>query len=159
MAIQQLVKFYIADEAFGIGIKQIFQILKPQEVFKVPNTPPFIEGLINLRGKVMTVFNLRKRFNLPDKENDEDTKILVIRMDEYLLGFTVDSVSEIVRVQEEDIVETPPTLTNFDKRFLSGVAKVEEKLILLLNLEKILTPDEENRVKEMVEENEAQVIG
>ncbi|NLE25970.1 MAG: purine-binding chemotaxis protein CheW [Clostridiaceae bacterium] len=159
MAIQQLVKFYIADEAFGISIKQIFQILKPQEVFKVPNTPPFIEGLINLRGKVMTVFNLRKRFNLPDKENDEDTKILVIRMDEYLLGFTVDSVSEIVRVQEEDIVETPPTLTNFDKRFLSGVAKVEEKLILLLNLEKILTPDEENRVKEMVEENEAQVIG
>lgn len=159
MAIQQLVKFYIADEAFGISIKQIFQILKPQEVFKVPNTPPFIEGLINLRGKVMTVFNLRKRFNLPDKENDEDTKILVIRMDEYLLGFTVDSVSEIVRVQEEDIVETPPTLTNFDKRFLSGVAKVEEKLVLLLNLEKILTPDEENRVKEMVEENEAQVIG
>ena len=158
MAIQQLVKFYIADEAFGIGIKQIFQILKPQEVFKVPNTPPFIEGLINLRGKVMTVFNLRKRFNMPDKENDEDTKILVIRMDEYLLGFTVDSVSEIVRVQDEDIVETPPTLTNFDKRFLSGVAKVEEKLILLLNLEKILTPDEENQMKEMVEENEAHVI-
>jgi len=158
MAIQQLVKFYIADEAFGIGIKQIFQILKPQEVFKVPNTPPFIEGLINLRGKVMTVFNLRKRFNMPDKENDEDTKILVIRMDEYLLGFTVDSVSEIVRVQDEDIVETPPTLTNFDKRFLSGVAKVEEKLILLLNLEKILTPDEENQMKEIVEENEAQVI-
>ncbi len=159
MAIQQLVKFYIADEAFGIGIKQIFQILKPQEVFKVPNTPPFIEGLINLRGKVMTVFNLRKRFNMPDKENDEDTKILVIRMDEYLLGFTVDSVSEILRVQDEDIVETPPTLTNFDKRFLSGVAKVEEKLILLLNLEKILTPDEENQVKEMVEKNESQLIG
>lgn len=159
MAIQQLVKFYIADEAFGIGIKQIFQILKPQEVFKVPNTPPFIEGLINLRGKVMTVFNLRKRFNMPDKENDEDTKILVIRMDEYLLGFTVDSVSEILRIQDEDIVETPPTLTNFDKRFLSGVAKVEEKLILLLNLEKILTPDEENQVKEMVEKNESQLIG
>ena len=81
------------------------------------------------------------------------------RMDEYLLGFTVDSVSEILRIQEEDIVGTPPTLTNFDKRFLSGVAKVEEKLILLLNLEKILTPDEENQVKEMVEKNESQLIG
>jgi purine-binding chemotaxis protein CheW len=159
MAIQQLVKFHIADEAFGIGIKQIFQILKPQEVFKVPNTPPFIEGLINLRGKVMTVFNLRKRFNMPEKENDEDTKILVIRMDDYLFGFTVDSVSEIVRVQDEDIVETPPSLINFDKRFLSGVAKVGEKLILLLDLEKILTPDEEDKVKEIVEENEAQLIG
>lgn len=159
MAIQQLVKFHIADEAFGIGIKQIFQILKPQEVFKVPNTPPFIEGLINLRGKVMTVFNLRKRFNMPEKENDGDTKILVIRMDDYLLGFTVDSVSEIVRVQHEDIVDPPPSLINFDRRFLSGVAKVGEKLILLLDLEKILTPDEEDKVKEIVEENEAQLIG
>lgn len=158
MAIQQLVKFHIADEAFGIGIKQIFQILKPQEVFKVPNTP-FIEGLINLRGKVMTVFNLRKRFNMPEKENDGDTKILVIRMDDYLLGFTVDSVSEIVRVQDEDIVDPPPSLINFDRRFLSGVAKVGEKLILLLDLEKILTPDEEDKVKEIVEENEAQLIG
>ncbi len=157
MAVQQLVKFYIDDDAFGIEIKQIFQILKPQEVFKVPNTPPFIEGLINLRGKVMTVFNLRKRFNLPEKENDDNTKVLIIRMDDYLLGFTVDSVSEIVRVQEEDIVETPPTLTNFDKRFLSGVAKVEEKLILLLNLQKILTPNEEEKVKELVEEHEAQL--
>lgn len=159
MAIQQLVKFNIDDEAFGIDIKQIFQILKPQEVFKVPNTPPFIEGLINLRGKVMTVFNLRKRFNLPEKENDDNTKILIIRMDDYLLGFTVDSVSEIVRVQEEDIVETPPTITDFDKRFLSGVAKVGEKLILLLDLQKILTPDEEEQVKEIVEEHETQLTG
>ncbi len=159
MAIKQLVKFNIDDEAFGIDIKQIFQILKPQEVFKVPNTPPFIEGLINLRGKVMTVFNLRKRFNLPEKENDDNTKILIIRMDDYLLGFTVDSVSEIVRVQEEDIVETPPTITDFDKRFLSGVAKVGEKLILLLDLQKILTPDEEEQVKEIVEEHETQLTG
>lgn len=159
MAVQQLVKFNIVDEAFAIEIKQIFQILKPQEIFKVPNTPPFIEGLINLRGKVMTVFNLRKRFNLPEKENDENTKILIIKMNDYLLGFTVDSVSEIVRIPEEEIVETPPSLTNFDKRFLSGVAKMGDKLILLLDLEKILTPDEENQVREIVEEHEAEIIG
>lgn len=96
---------------------------------------------------------------MPEKENDGDTKILVIRMDDYLLGFTVDSVSEIVRVQDEDIVDPPPSLINFDRRFLSGVAKVGEKLILLLDLEKILTPDEEDKVKEIVEENEAQLIG
>ncbi|MGI6084830.1 MAG: chemotaxis protein CheW [Acetivibrionales bacterium] len=159
MAIQQLVKFNIADLDFAIGIKQIFQILKPQEIFKVPNTPPFIEGLINLRGKVMTVFNLRKRFNLPEKENDENTKILIIKMNNYLLGFTVDNVSEIIRIPEEEIVETPPSLSNLDKRFLSGVAKMGEKLILLLDPEKILTPDEENQVKEIVEEHEAELIG
>ena len=158
MAIQSLVKSYIGDEAFGIGIKQIFQIIKPQEVFKVPNTPPYIEGLINLRGKVMTVFNLRKRFNMPEKENDEDTKILIVRSGDYLLGFIVDNVTEIVRVQDEDIVETPSTIKSFDKRFLTGVAKVGEKLILLLDLEKILTPDEEIQVKELIEDNEAKII-
>lgn len=153
MAVQQLVKFHIADEVFGIEIKQIFKILKPQEIFKVPNTPPFIEGLINLRGKVLTVFNLRKRFNMPDKENDEDTKILIVNHDDLLLGFTVDSVSEIVRVPDEDFADIPPELRSFDKRFLSGVAKVGEKLILILNLEKVLTPDEELQVKEIVKEH------
>ncbi len=158
MAVQQLVKFHIADEVFGIEIKQIFKILKPQEIFKVPNTPPFIEGLLNLRGQVLTVFNLRKRFNMPEKENDENTKILIINQNDLLLGFTVDSVSEIVRVPDEDFVETPPELVSFDRRFLSGVAKVGEKLILLLNLEKILTPDEELQVKEIVDEHGAEVV-
>ena len=158
MAVQQLVKFHIADEVFGIEIKQIFKILKPQEIFKVPNTPPFIEGLLNLRGQVLTVFNLRKRFNMPEKVNDENTKILIINQNDLLLGFTVDSVSEIVRVPDEDFVETPPELVSFDRRFLSGVAKVGEKLILLLNLEKILTPDEQLQVKEIVDEHGAEVV-
>jgi purine-binding chemotaxis protein CheW len=158
MAVQQLVKFHIADEVFGIEIKQIFKILKPQEIFKVPNTPPFIEGLLNLRGQVLTVFNLRKRFNMPEKVNYENTKILIINQNDLLLGFTVDSVSEIVRVPDEDFVETPPELVSFDRRFLSGVAKVGEKLILLLNLEKILTPDEELQVKEIVDEHGAEVV-
>lgn len=153
MAVQQLVKFHIADEVFGIEIKQIFKILKPQEIFKVPNTPPFIEGLINLRGKVLTVFNLRKRFNLPDKENDEDTKIIIVNHNDLLLGFTVDSVSEIVRVPDEEFADIPPELVSFNRRFLSGVAKVGEKLILILNLEKVLTPDEELQVKEIVKEH------
>ena len=159
MAIQQLVKFSVADQNFGIGINQIFQIIKPQEVFKVPNTPPFIEGLINLRGKVLTVFNLRNRFNQPEKPNDEDTKVLIVNMNDMLLGFTVDSVTEIVRINDEDIVDTPPTLKDFDHRFLSGVGKLGDKLILLLDLEKVLTPDEELQVQEIVEQNAAKVLG
>lgn len=158
MGVQQLIKFQVADETFGIGISEIFQILKPQEIFKVPNTPPFIEGLLNLRGKVMTVFNLRKRFNMPDKEYDENTKIITINANDYLLGFIVDSVTEIVRVPDEEIVSTPPSITTFDKRFISGVAKLDDKLILLLNLEEILTPDEEQQVKELVDEHKSEVI-
>jgi len=159
MAIQQLIKFSVADLDFGININQIFQIIKPQEVFKVPNTPPFIEGLINLRGKVLTIFNLRKRFSLPEKTADEDTKVLIVNMNDMLLGFTVDNVTEIVRINDEEIVDTPATLKDFEHRFLSGVAKLGEKLILLLDLKKVLTPDEELQVQEIVEQNAAQVIG
>ncbi|NMA65742.1 MAG: purine-binding chemotaxis protein CheW [Clostridiaceae bacterium] len=158
MATQQLVKFQIADQAFGIGITDIFQIIKPQEIFKVPNTPPFIEGLLNLRGKVLTVFNLRKRFNMPVKENDEDTKILIVNSNDMLLGFIVDSVKEIIRVPDEDITPVPPTLESFDKRFLSGVAKLDDKLILMLNLEKVLTPDEEQKIKDIVDQHAVEVV-
>ena len=158
MATQQLVKFQIGDQAFGIGITDIFQIIKPQEIFKVPNTPPFIEGLLNLRGKVLTVFNLRKRFNMPDKENDENTKILIVNSNDMLLGFIVDNVKEIVRVPEEDISPVPETLKSFDRRFLSGVAKLYEKLILLLDLEKVLTPDEEQKVKDIMDQHAVEVI-
>lgn len=158
MAIQQLVKFSVADQNFGVNINQIYQIIKPQEVFKVPNTPPFIEGLINLRGKVLTVFNLRKRFNMPEKANDEDTKVLIVNMNDMLLGFTVDSVTEIVRINDEDIEDTPTTLRNFDRRFLSGVGKLGDKLILLLDLEKVLTPDEELQVQEIVEQHAGKVL-
>ena len=158
MAVQQLIKFMVADESFGIEITQIYQILKPQEIFKVPNTPPFIEGLLNLRGRVLTVFNLRKRFGLPDKENDDNTKIIIVNVNELLLGFIVDSVTEIIRVPDGEIVDTPPTLKNFDRRFISGVAKENEKLILLLNFDKVLTPDEEEQVKKMVVEHGSSVL-
>ena len=95
---------------------------------------------------------------MPDKENDESTKILIVNSNGMLLGFIVDSVSEIAKVPDEDIEPAPETLTSFDRRFLSGVAKLGEKLILMLNLEKVLTPDEEQQVKEIVEKHENEVI-
>ncbi len=158
MAVQKFVKFNIAEETFGISIAQINQILKPQEIFKVPNTPPFIEGLINLRGKVITVFNLRKRFGMPEKENDDNTKVIIVNLEELLLGFTVDSVTEIVNLQDEDIVPTPPSISSFDRRFLSGVGKMEDKLILILNLEKVLTTDEEQQVKSIIRQHGSSVV-
>ena len=158
MAVQKFVKFNIAEETFGISIAQINQILKPQEIFKVPNTPPFIEGLINLRGKVITVFNLRKRFGMPEKENDDNTKIIIVNLEDLLLGFTVDSVTEIVNLQDEDIVPTPPSISSFDRRFLSGVGKMEDKLILILNLEKVLTTDEEQQVKAIIRQHGSAMV-
>lgn len=150
MATHQLIKFMVADLTFGIEITQIHQILKPQQIFKVPNTAPFIEGLLNLRGRVLTVFNLRKRFGLPEKENDDNTKIIIVTLNDYLLGFIVDSVTEIVRIPDEDIEMTPPSLHGFDKKFLSGIGKVDDKVILLLDLAKVLTAEEEKEMANLI---------
>jgi len=151
MASHQLIKFMVADLTFGIEITQIHQILKPQQIFKVPNTAPFIEGLLNLRGRVLTVFNLRKRFGLPEKEHDDNTKIIIVTLNEFLLGFIVDSVTEIVRIPDEEIEATPPSLHGFDKKFLSGVGKVDDKVILLLDLAKVLTAEEEQEMAALID--------
>lgn len=157
MATHQLIKFMVADLTFGIEITQIHQILKPQQIYKVPNAAPYIEGLLNLRGRVLTVFNLRKRFSLPDKENDDNTKIIIVTMDEFLLGFIVDSVTEIVHLPEEDIEPTPPSLQGLDKRFLSGIGKVDEHVILMLDLTKVLTSEEEKDMAELVAKHGSKV--
>ncbi|MGI6049591.1 MAG: chemotaxis protein CheW [Acetivibrionales bacterium] len=158
MAIKQFIQFYVGDEVYVIGLTEIYQILKPQEIFKVPNTPPFIEGFLNLRGKVLTVFNLRERFNMPIREIDSDTRILIINYKDMLLGFIVDSVTEIIRVPEEEIVDVPDMLDNVNRRYLANVAKVDEKLILILDLDKILTPDEESQVVDMVKQHKEDVL-
>lgn len=150
MATHQLIKFMVADLTFGIEITQIHQILKPQQIYKVPNAAPYIEGLLNLRGRVLTVFNLRKRFSLPDKENDDNTKIIIVTMNEFLLGFIVDSVTEIVRIPDEDMEPTPPSLQGLDKRFLSGIGKVDEHVILMLDLSKVLSSEEEKEMADLL---------
>ncbi len=158
MAIKQYIQFYVGDELYVIGLTQIYQILKPQEIFNVPNTPPFIEGFINLRGKVLTVFNLRERFNMPIKEIDSNTRILIINYNNILLGFIVDSVTEIIRVPEEEIEDVPDMLDNVNRRYLANVAKIDDKLILILDLDKILSPDEESQVLEMVKQHKDDVL-
>src|SRR5690554_5858174 len=98
MALRQFVKFSVGGEEFGVSIHQVREIIKLQNMFKVPNTPPFIEGLINLRGNVLTVFNLRKRLGMENQEYDENSKIIIVNINDVLAGFTVDMVTEIIRI-------------------------------------------------------------
>jgi len=158
MAIRQFVKFLVGNEVFGVDINQTREIIKLQEMLKVPNTPPYIEGLINLRGKVLTIFNLRKRLGFPESEFDENCKIIIVNYNDMDIGFTVDLVSEILRVPESSVENTPPSVSGIDNRFLSGVAKVNDKLILLLDLKNVLTPDEEEKIKKFIKKNEKAVL-
>lgn len=149
MASKQFVIFNVNDEDFGIEISQVSSIEKPLEIFKVPNTPHFIEGLINMRGKVYTVFNLRKKFNLPFTGMDENSKIVIVNINSTMAGFIVDEVKEILKVEEEVIEETPSSISGVNRRYLTGVAKVGEKIVLLLDLSKILTDEDEKAMEKL----------
>lgn len=153
MAIRQFVKFSVGSQDFGVDIRLVREISKIQEMLKVPNTPPFIEGLINLRGQVLTIFNLRKRLGMQDQAFDENSKIIIVWYNDMQIGFTVDIVSEIIKVEEENVENTPPSVTGIDKKFLSGVIKLGEKLVLTLDLTRVLSADEETELKEFIKEN------
>jgi purine-binding chemotaxis protein CheW len=142
MSVQQLVVFNVNGEGFGIEITQVREIIQPQEIFKLPNTPDYIEGLLNLRGKVHTVFNLRKRFNLPEKEFDEGTRIIIVNVESMAVGFIVDEVNEIIRIEEQNIQNDPQASTNLNKKFVKSIAKVNENVIIILDLhETVLNTD------------------
>lgn len=157
MAIRQFVKFSVGREEFAVDIKLVREISKLQEMLRVPNTPPFIEGLLNLRGQVLTIFNLRKRLGMDDQEFDENSKIIIVWYNDIQIGFTVDKVSEIIKVEDVNVENTPPSITGIDKRFLSGVIKSGENLILMLDLTKVLSSEEEANVKEFVAESKTKL--
>lgn len=135
---QQYVIFRLNGESFGVEIAHVLEIIRTQATFKVPNSPEFIDGLINLRGKVYTLYNLRKKFNFPTSDIDtEDSKILIVNINSMYIGLTVDSVDEIIQIEEDAVEATPATFNLLEQKYLSGVAKIGEKLILLLDLESL----------------------
>jgi len=153
MAIRQLVVFNIDDEEFGIDINFVNSIEKPLEIFKIPNVPAFIEGLINLRGKVHTVINLRKRLNLPTREFDESTKIIIVNANSSIVGFIVDEVKKIIRVDDDTIEGAPPVISSLKEKFISGVAKIDGRVIIILDPSGIITIEENDLIQEPVEEH------
>lgn len=135
----QYVVFKLNDERFAVEIERVLEIIHTQSVFKVPNSPPYIDGLINLRGKVYSLFNLRKKFDLPSIDtNVQDSKVLIVNIGSTYIGMSVDAVDEIIQIENNAIEETPPTLANKAKSFIRAVAKVNDNLVLLLNLEALI---------------------
>jgi purine-binding chemotaxis protein CheW len=140
---EQVVVLELAGEAYGVEIGRVEEIIRMQPITRIPNGPAFIEGVTNLRGRVIPVLDLRKRFGLPSSEATRRSRIVVGELGEHTVGLVVDGVSEVLLVGS-DAVEPPSTLvTTADSAFLRGVAKLEERLILLLDLSRILTRSEQ----------------
>ncbi|MCK5329458.1 MAG: chemotaxis protein CheW [Candidatus Latescibacteria bacterium] len=135
----QLVSFRMGHEEFGVDILLVREINRMVEIAQVPKSPEYVEGIINLRGKVIPIVNLRLRMGLPEKENNKDTRIVVVELEDQLIGFVVDAVSEVLRIPR-NITEPPPeTATGIDAEFITGIAKMEDRLLILLNLNRLLS--------------------
>ncbi len=145
---QHLVVVRLDRERYGISIEHVHEIIRMQEVTRIPRAPVFVEGVINLRGQVIPVMDLRRRFGLPAAEGDGASRIVVVEMNGNRVGMVVDAVLEVLRVPESAVVPPEALLTASQVAFLRGVAKHGEGLILLLDLQRVLDVQEQQALQE-----------
>jgi len=149
----QLITFQLEEEEYGIDILQVEEIQRMKEISltRVPQAEEYIEGIVNLRGNVIPVVDLRKRFGLGEQKMDKQTRIIVVNINERSLGFLVDRVNEVIDVEEGTIDEPPQEIVKIDSSFIQGIVRHEERLVIMLDIENIVTAVDE--VVEMVGQN------
>ncbi len=143
---KQLVIFKLGAEYFGIDIASVEGINKMLEITKIPQAPAYMEGITNLRGSVLPVIDLQKRFGMALGERDGDTRIVVAGLDGMKVGMIVSEVSEVLTIEESVIEPTPPMISNVNSEFITGVAKIDSRLVILLDLAKVLSVEEKIQV-------------
>jgi purine-binding chemotaxis protein CheW len=138
----QLVSFKLGGETFGIAITKIREIILVGEITKVPETPPYVKGLINLRSTVIPVIDLRVRFSLAHTELTPDSRIMVLNVGSRTIGIVVDSVNEVLRVARQDISPAPPTVTSSGNDYMTGLVRLKDDLLILLDVERLFGGEE-----------------
>lgn len=136
--IVELVAFNLDDENYAIEIKYIQEIIRMQEITDVPHSETFILGVINLRGQVIPVIDLKKKFNLGNFADSGTTRVIVVETDLFVVGMVVDSVSEVLRLDRDNIEPPSPVIASIETDYIRGVGKVDGKMVVILELEKVL---------------------
>ena len=143
----QIVVFELSSEHFGVEIARVESIIKMQPITQMPHVPAFVEGVTNLRGKVLPVIDLRKRFGLPPQEVDKNSRIIVVSVDQTEVGMIVDGVSEVISVPEDAVEATPAITSSVDSAFITGIAKLDNRLVILLDLARVLSAKEQSAIE------------
>jgi purine-binding chemotaxis protein CheW len=138
----QLVTFRVGGEEFGLDVFQVHEILRYTETTPVPKAPAFVEGVLDVRGSLVPVIDLRKRFEVPDAAYDDDTRIVLVDFQGERLGLVVDAVTEVLRAPETSITPPPSYFKGLAAEFLRGIVRLEKRLVVLLDLERILSSQE-----------------
>lgn len=146
--IRQLVTFGLGSEEFGIEILSVQEIIRLPEITKVPQAPSYMEGVVNIRGSIVPVMNLRGRIDMERKDNSRETRVIVVSINEQIVGFIVDSVNEVLRISNDIVEPSPDMVQGVDTEYIVGIAKVEKRLVVLLDFEKIFSTNELKKIKQ-----------
>lgn len=144
----QLAGFSLGNEYYGVEITSIREIIRLTEITTVPRAPEFIEGVINLRGSVIPVINLRTKVRMPRKEYDKSTRIIIMELKGFVAGFIVDAVREVLRIPENLLVPPPDLVAGSRAEYITAVAKLDDKLVILMDPEKLLSKEENAQISE-----------
>lgn len=147
--VAQFVAFRIENQSYAFRIEQIQEIVILDQVTKTPQVPEYVEGVANLRGSIIPIINLRKLFGLEPKPIDSETRTIVVNVGTRTIGCTVDTVSQVVRIAEDAIHPAPDTVSGHGASYISGFARVQEQLIVLLEVEQLLDPQKLEQVSKV----------
>ena len=135
--------FKLGEEEYGVDVAQVLSIERMSPMTRVPKTPPFVKGVINLRGVVVPVIDLRGRFGLPEKEYTEETRIIIVNVNDMEVGLIVDTASDVIDIDSDAIADPPEVVGGIKAKYLRGVCKLsEERLLVMLNLTEVLNKNE-----------------
>ena len=141
-SIRQLVGFRLDEADYAIAITKIREIILMKPITRLPQVPASIEGLINLRGTVIPIVNMRKRFGLPARPFDDETRTIVVTVHDKTIGCIVDEVTQVIRVSAEQVQPVPIAMTAVAKKYIAGLARIDERLVIILDIEKLFAPEE-----------------
>ena len=136
----KVIIFQLMDKEYAIGVDTVQSIEKLLSITRVPKTPSYVRGVLNLRGVVTPIVDLRERFGLDNKEMDDNTRIIIVALEEFEVGLIVDAANDVLDINIESIEPQPEVVGSVESDFISGVAKIGKRLLVMLNLEKVLEP-------------------
>lgn len=148
--ISKVIVFRLKEQQYGVDIQQVRSIEKLQNITTLPNTSNFMEGVINLRGDVIAIIDLRERLHIGKTDITEETRILIVNMDQVQIGLIVDSATDVLDIDPTSIDPTPQVIGDVDVTYVKGVAKLGERLLILLDLERVLNFSEITEVQKAI---------